>query len=221
MEIWLDTVDTETIEQAKQMGILHGITTNPSIAAKAKEGLEDLLEKLLKVQSGPVTAQVTAEEESGMIRQGEALHQFSDRLIVKVPVTAQGLKAIYALTQKKIPVMATAIFDPIQVLLAARAGALYVAPYVSTICEADIEGIEQFKAMFRLLERYKLPAKLLAASLKSTEHIRHSLDIGAHAVTLSKEVFTSFIEPHPETIKRIHRFADDWKGAPKRRSLPL
>lgn len=221
MEIWLDTADFELIETAKQMGILHGVTTNPSIVAKCNLNLEELLEKLLQIQKGPVTVQVTADEVSKMIQQGEALHQFSNRILIKIPVTERGLKAIYALSQKKIPTMATAVFDLNQVLLASRAGAEYIAPYFSTMIEADLEGQDHFKAMFRLIERYKLPSKLLAASLKSSEQVRQCAELGAHAVTLNKDVFLSFVENHPDTLKTIDRFTKEWKSAKERKSLPL
>ncbi len=221
MEIWLDTADLELIENAKQMGILHGVTTNPSIIAKSKMEMEELLEKILALQSGPLTVQVTANESAKMIEQGKALAQFSDRLIVKVPVTAEGLKAIHALTQNKIPVMATAVFDLNQVLLAARAGATYIAPYFSAICEMDMEGISQFKEMVKLLKEYQYPSKLLAASLKSPEQVRQCAEMGAHAVTLNSEVFSAFVDDHEETMKRIEKFSKDWKTAKERKRLPL
>jgi transaldolase len=129
MEIWLDTAELDLVQTAKEMGILHGVTTNPSIIAKSKMGMEDLLEKLLQMQPGPVTAQVTAEEAPEMVKQGSSLRQFSNRIIVKVPVTTEGVKAIYGLKLLQIPVMATAVFDSNQVLLAAKAGAAYNAPY--------------------------------------------------------------------------------------------
>jgi transaldolase len=221
MEIWLDTADFDLIESAKEMGILHGVTTNPSIAAKSNMQLEDLLEKLLQIQSGPVTAQVTAEDAKKMIEQGESLYRFSNRIIVKVPVTREGLKAIHGLSQKKIPVMATAVFDSNQVLLAARAGATYIAPYFSSICELDMSGVDLFKAMFVLLDRYKYTAKLLGASLKSAEQVRQCSEIGTPAVTLNKEVFLSFIENNPETLKRVEKFSKDWQSAKARKTLPL
>ncbi|HSX25668.1 MAG TPA: transaldolase family protein [Chlamydiales bacterium] len=221
MEIWLDTSDLNLVEQAKQMGILFGVTTNPSIVSKSKLGMEDLLEQLLKIQKGPVTAQVTAEKAPEMIQQGEALFRFSNRLLIKIPVTGEGLKAIYALSQNKIPVMATAVFDPNQVLLAASAGASYIAPYFSLICEDDIHGIEPLKAMLRLLHRYNFPSKLLAASLRNPEQVKECAEIGAHAVTLNEKVFNAFIEDHQLTRQAIDRFARDWKNAPKRKSLPL
>ena len=221
MEIWLDTADIGLIENAKQMGILYGVTTNPSIVAKSKESLEDLLKNILQKQSGPVTVQATAKEAPKIIQQGEALYQFSNRIMVKVPVTRDGLKAIHALNQKKIPTMATAVFDPNQVLLSASAGATYIAPYFSSICESDMQGPELFKEMHRLLERYKFPSKLIAASLKSAEQVRQCVEIGVRAVTLNGEVFLAFIENHPETLKRVDRFDKDWATAKERKSLPL
>lgn len=221
MEIWLDTADFGLIETAKQMGILHGVTTNPSIVAKSKLAIEDLLEKILAMQSGPVTAQVTAADSAKMIEQGLALSQFSDRIVVKVPVTTEGLKAIYALSQKKIPLMATAVFEPTQVLLAAKAGAAYIAPYFSSICEADPSGVTEFSSMLKLLRHYHLPAKLLAASLKTPEHVRECIELGADAVTINGEVFSAFIENRQETMERLQKFEKDWKGAKASKKIPL
>jgi len=220
MQIWLDTVDFSLIEKARQMGILYGITTNPSIAAKSNMHLEDLLEKLLAIQNGPVTAQVTANEASRMIIQGEALFNFSNRIIVKIPATGEGFKAIHALSPR-IPTMATAVFDVNQVLLSAKAGAAYIAPYYSRICEADIDGIEAIRAMLGLLQRYGFSSKLLAASLQSPEQVKELAEMGAHAVTLKEDVFRSFIGDNPLTLQSLDRFALDWAQAKQRRSLPL
>lgn len=221
MEIWLDTVDFDLIESAKAMGVLYGITTNPSILAKSQLRVESLLDKILHIQNGPVTAQVTAADSAKMVLQGEDLYKFSNRIIVKVPVTQEGLKAIHILKAKNIPVMATAVFDLGQVLLAAKAGATYIAPYFSSICELDMSGFDQFKSMSTLLERYQYPAKIIAASLKSAEQVRQCLEIGTQAVTLNKEVFSSFIENHPETTKRLDKFSKDWQAAQKPMTLLL
>lgn len=220
MQIWLDTIDCSLIEKARQMGILYGVTTNPSIAAKSDMHFEDLLEKILAAQSGPVAAQVTSNEASRMIAQGEALFKFSNRIIVKIPATEEGFKAIHALSPR-IPTMATAVFDMNQVLLAAKSGAAYIAPYYSLICEADIDGIEAIRAMLALLQRYGFPSKLLAASLHSSEQVRELAEMGAHAVTLKEHVFQSFIGDNPRTLQSLDRFALDWAQAKRRRSLPL
>ena len=221
MEIWLDTADRSEIERAKEMGLLHGVTTNPSIVAKSKRGLEELLEELLKIQEGPVTAQVTAFDSEAMIKQGQALYDFSNRIYVKVPVNPEGLRTIHALSKRQIPVMATAVFNPSQVLLAARAGAQYIAPYFSKICDADRDGIEQLKAMLRLLSRYQFSSKLIAASLRSGEQVNECAEIGAHAATLNPEVFASFVESPAETVQCLQKFEKDWKTAKACRILPL
>jgi len=213
MEIWLDTSDLDLIEKAKSLGILHGVTTNPSIAAKSGLSLEDLLSKILAIQPGPVTAQVTAEDAAEMVRQGEALRKFSDRIIVKVPVTAEGLKAIARFNESHIPTMATAVFNLNQVLLAASAKAQYIAPYFSHICEEEREGIEVMQSMLRLLNRYQFSSKIIAASLRTPEQIRECCEMGAHAVTLNGKVFHEFIEDHPQTVKSVDRFNHDWKEA--------
>ncbi len=220
MQIWLDTIDFSLIEKARQMGVLYGVTINPSVAAKSDMQFEDLLEKILAAQNGPVAAQVTSNEASRMIVQGEALFKFSNRIIVTIPATAEGFKAIHALSPR-IPTMAIAIFDMNQALLSAKAGAVYIVPYYSLICEADINGIEAIGAMLGLLQRYGFPSKLLAASLDSSEQVRELAEMGAHAVTLKEDVFLGFIGDNPRTLQRLDRFALDWAQAKQRRSLPL
>jgi len=219
MEIWLDTANLSLIEQASKMGILHGVTTNPSIVAKSNLSLEDLLQKIFSLQSGPVTAQVTALNAEEMIRQGKNLHKFSDQIIIKVPTTAEGLKAMRALSQAQIPVMATAIFDINQVLLAAHAKANYIAPYFSRICEDDMNGVNILKGMLSLLSRYSFSSKLIAASLHTAEQVRECCEMGVHAVTLTDKVFCEIIGDHPQTVKSVNKFAKDWKEAKKNKTL--
>ena len=204
MEIWLDTANLESISEAESLGVLAGVTTNPTIVAKSSMPIEKLLEKILLRQKGPVTAQVTADQSTQMVTQAKDLFRLSNRIIIKVPVTREGLKAIYLLSQEKIPVMATAIFDTNQVLLSARAGASYIAPYYSRICEAEIDGILAMKEMLKMLHRYQFPAKLIAASLKTPEQVKECAEMGCHAVTLNEKVFAKLIENHPSTMEAIN-----------------
>lgn len=221
MQIWLDSADVGLIEKARDLGILFGVTTNPSIIAKAEWPLEEVLEKILRLQTGPVTAQVTAPDAAAMIGQAEALHRFSERILIKIPVTQEGLKAIRALAGKKIPTMATAIFDLNQILLAASAGASYVAAYFSRICEEDMNGFESLKQMLRFLNRHHFSSKFMAASLRSAEQVRECADMGADAVTLNEKVFKEFVEDHPMTVQAVDKFTKDWAHAKKRSKLPL
>ena len=221
MEIWLDSVDLALIEKANQMGILHGVTTNPTIVSQSAHNLEDLLSKILDLQKGPLAVQVTGKESGSMIVQGKALHAYSNRILVKISATGEGIKAIHALTGLKIPTMAADVFDQNQVLLAARAGAEYAAPCYSGICEADMNGSEALKAMLRLLHRYNYSSKILASSLKTPEHLKECSEMGTHGAAIDEKVFAELIEDHPMTLKSVNRFVKDWKKAKERKVLPF
>jgi transaldolase len=184
MEIWLDTADLELIGSAKQMGILHGVTMNPS---------KGVLEKLLSSQSGPVSVQLTTSSSPKMVDQARSFQAISPRILVEIPVTEEGLKAIHQLAGEKVPTVATGVLDLNQALLAARAGAFYIAPQFSRICEEDMDGIEIVKSMLRLLHRYQFSSKLMASSIGSTEQIKECVEMGAHAVVLNERVFRDFL----------------------------
>lgn len=219
MEIWLETANLSAVQKANRLGVLHGIFTNPSIVAHSGLAMEDLVQKLLDNQKGPVTAQVVSSKADEMIRQGEALFSFSNRIYVKVPMTCEGLRVIHVLTEKKIPVIATAVFDLNQTLLAARAGAVYISPYFSNICEAEQDGINEIRMMVELLQRYHFASKILATSLSSTEHVRECAAMGIDAVTLNETLFDEYVNDHPATLKKIKNFDREWKGAIKSKLL--
>ena len=213
MEIWLEPSDLEYIANAAKMGLLYGVSTNPSIVARSDETVDEFLHQLLEIQNGPVAVQVTASKAHKMIQQGRSLHRFSHRVFVKIPVTAEGLVAISALQKEAIPTVATAVFETQQALLAARAGAQYIAPYYAKICEEEMEGQEIVRAMLRLVAHYKYPSKLLALSFSTPEQVKECCEMGIDAVGLNKQVFHRFIEDHPLTVKSMKRFASDWKEA--------
>jgi TalC/MipB family fructose-6-phosphate aldolase len=206
MEIWLDTIDLKTIEKAKNIGLLDGITTNPTILAEGKKTPEDILEELLNSFSGPLAVQVTVRSEEGMIEQGKDLFDFSDRIIVKVPVTSEGLGAIYHLSLANIPVMATAIFEPMQAFLASQAGACYVVPYFSHIGENALEVCQTIQNM-------DLSSHLLIASLKKPEQFLQCASLKFDAVTLKGPLFDACLNPPQQTLDQIERFEASWQNA--------
>lgn len=218
MEIWLDSVDADTIRLGSKIGI-SGVTTNPSIIADSEKSLEDALEGVLKSHRGPVTAQVLADDAPTMIEQGETLRDFSERIIVKIPVTLEGLKAIAALNKLRFPVMATAIFTPLQALLACRAGADYLAPYFSRIEKEGSSAFEAIDTMLTLIEQYEFKTKVVVASLKTLEHICICLELGVHAVTLKEDLFEKLLTDHASTLKCLEQFTKDWKNAKPSRLL--
>lgn len=213
MDIWLDTTDIKTIALGSKLGILEGVTTNPSLIAESGKALEEVLRDILKTQSGPVTAQVTAVDHSNIVEQAETLHDFSDRIIVKIPVTQEGLKAMHSLSHLEIPIMATAIVTPYQALFACHAGAHYLAPYYSRMPK----GVDALEEILLFLDRYAFETKLLVASLKTEEHIEDCFQLGVDAITLKKELFQTFIADQSGTFEALDRFSSDWKkGKPSK-----
>jgi TalC/MipB family fructose-6-phosphate aldolase len=213
MEIWLDTINIGLIKLAKKLGILHGVTTNPSIISQSKSALEDIIAQILEAQSGPVTVQVLAEEASMMIEQGLRLKEFSSRIVIKVPLTPDGLETIHTLSLKKIPTMATVVFDPSQVLLASAAGATYVAPYISQIERQNEDSDETVKQMLSIIGHARSQTKIIAASIQHVQQVKHFASMGIHAITLKDQVFLNLIQTHQLTNEGIERFAVDWKKA--------
>ncbi len=214
MELWLDTLDADTITKAYALGLLHGVTTNPSLLSHSKHHLDSILEELLELQPGPVAVQVTSEFTTGQVMQAQRLYAFSHRLIIKVPVTTEGLQTIHQLKKANIPVMATAIFHPRQVLVAAMAGANYLAPYLRGI--HDYVGEDPFHVLQQMqciLQKYAFPASILAASLRSPDDVVRCAQIGVAAVTVKSEVFAALITESDATRHHVNRFAADWQAS--------
>ena len=217
MEIWLDTADLTTIGQAEELGILHGITTNPTLVSKSGLSLEDLLDKLLDSQNGPVAVQVVGDRSSDIINQAELLTAHSPRVIVKVPLTIEGLKTIRRLTEKNIAVMATAIFEPYQALLAFKAGAHYLAPYLGRIKDFGLNPHEVLASMQELQENYNFQGKIIAAGIRDLDTFMFCALYGVAAATLNEENFKELLEKHDGTEKAVSRFREDWKEAKESR----
>lgn len=213
MEFWLDTIDPAAIEYAKDLGLLHGVTTNPAILAQASSPAEDVIEQLLTLFSGPLAVQVTLPSAAEMIEQGKDLYDFSSRIIVKVPVTEEGILAIHRLSYNGIPVMATAIFEPIQAIIAVKAGASYVAPYFSYLGD-------QALPVCSTIQRCLIPkSKLLVAALTTPSQVAACAEEGFSAVTLKATLFKQCLISSPQTLEHLSRFNEAWKKAPPSKLL--
>lgn len=211
MEIWLDTCNSQAIKAACQYGIIFGITTNPSILAKANADPETIINRLLDEQDGPVAVQVVTENSEEMITQALKLHSISERVIVKVPVTQQGLIAMKTLSEREVPLMATAVFNPNQALLAALAGADYLAPYVGRMYNSGIDAVEALETIKCIYNHYKLETRIIAAALQSREQITACAKMGIHAVTLKESLFNQFIANDSYTLESLESFNADWE----------
>ena len=213
MDIWLDTTQKKFIQNAKRLGLLAGVTTNPQLIAQTQRSLKDILKELLNDQEGPVAVQVVADQADEMVQQGQALYDFSTRLIIKVPVTKGGLEAIHLLKRQGIPTLATVVFHPRQAFMAALAGADYVAPYISRIEQANDNPWLMLQQTQNLFKQYELKTKILGASLKNVEQVLKCAEMGLHSITIKEEIFEQLFADHPQTIECIEHFVQVWKNS--------
>ena len=212
MEIWLDSCSREAVRAACKYNFIYGITTNPSLLSRTKEDPRALICDLLELQNGPVAVQVISLDCEEMVLQALALNALSSRIIVKIPVTQQGLAAMKALAQEHVPVMATAVFQPNQALLAALAGADYVAPYLGRMLDAGIEAHTALQSMQTIYQQYGFKTKILAAAIKTPEQITACAEIGIPAITLKSTLFEQFLCDDPCTLDSLQTFAEDWQA---------
>lgn len=213
MEIWLDTINIPSVKKAKSLGILNGVTTNPSLLSGAKSPLKEVLIELLTHQEGPITAQVVASDCDEIVKQALALVEISRRIIVKIPFSVEGLKAIDILSHQGIVTMATVIFTPQQALLAAKAGAQYIAPYLGRMEANGIDPWNTLETMLKIYKNYEFSTKILAASIRDVSQVIRCAEMGVHAVTLKDQVFEQLLETDPMTHQGISQFAVDWEKA--------
>lgn len=206
MQIWLDTIDLDAIRDAEESGIIFGVTTNPTILSKAKN-LKDTIQHLLMLQEGPVAVQVTSQDAASMIEEGRAIAAFSERMVVKIPVNHNGLKAMRELCEEQVPVLATSVFDASQAVLAANVGAAYVAPYFSHMENPK----EVLKSIVGIYQENFFDTRIVVASLKNVEDLIYCAEIGVDAVTIKEDLYYKLIAGHPLINKSEEKFSSDWK----------
>lgn len=211
MDIWLDTTHIQTIKKAVKLGVLSGVTTNPTLLAQSKRDIEEVLEDLLHHQEGPVTVQVVSNDVNEMVQQGQNFYSLSNRLIIKVPMTENGLEVIHLLSRQGIPTMATVIFHPRQALMAALAGADYVAPYLGRLEKAGEDPWAILKNIAHMFSIYRLNTKILGASLQTVEQGLKCAEIGIYGITVKDELFEKLIENDPMTVQSVEQFTKDWQ----------
>lgn len=211
MEIWLDSTNIDTIREAANMGILHGITTNPTILSKSNIKLEELLKQLLDVQSGPITVQAVGKTASEMVLQAKNLNAFSPRILIKIPCTQEGFKAMKSLSSLSIRSMATAAYTPLQAFFAYQAGAEYTAIYLSRIADAGADSMHVMTQIQHLRKNYCMQGKLLAASIRFQQQVEKCLEIGVNAITIDDKLFREMMSDHPLTVERLQSFEKDWQ----------
>ncbi len=223
MKIFLDTSNVDEIKEGVELGLVDGVTTNPTLAAKeAGKGktFSEVIKEILAITPGPVSVEVVATDYENMMKQALKVSQLGSNAVVKIPMTLDGLKAIKSLKEKRIPVNCTLIFNPLQALLAAKSGAEYVSPFVGRLDDIGEDGmqiIDQIKTMF---VNYGIGTKILVASIRNPVHVLRSAVIGADVVTLPFDVLKK-LPSHPKTDEGLKRFLDDWKKVSPSGEFPL
>ncbi|HNX41293.1 MAG: Transaldolase [Candidatus Aminicenantes bacterium ADurb.Bin508] len=210
MKFFLDTANIENLKQALDWGLCDGVTTNPSLIAK--EGNKDYkkhLKKICKLVKAPVSAEVIAEKSDAMVEEARILAALDDNIVVKIPATFEGLKAVKTLTAEKIRTNVTLIFSPSQALLAAKAGATYVSPFVGRLDDISVSGMDLIRDILTIFSNYMLDTEVIVASVRHPQHVVESALLGADVVTLPLDVLKKLMS-HPLTDSGIEKFLSDW-----------
>lgn len=211
MKIFLDTANLESIKKFNDMGLLDGITTNPSLMSKEKGNPKDAMEEITKIIKGDVSLEVVSTDYSGMIEEGKRLRQYGDNVVVKVPMTPDGLKACKSLSSEGIPVNVTLVFSPNQALLAAKSGAKYVSPFIGRLDDIGQDGMNLIQDIKDIFKNYPhLKTEILVASVRHPMHVVDAAKIGADVVTLPPGVLDKMLQ-HPLTKIGLENFLKDWE----------
>ena len=214
MKIFIDTANLDEIREINDWGILDGVTTNPSLIAKAGGDFKETIKRICQIVDGPVSAEVIATDAQGMIAEGRELAKIHKNVYVKCPMTTEGLKATKTLSSEGIRVNVTLIFSANQALLAAKAGAAFVSPFLGRLDDGGHDGMELIHDICAIFENFEIPTEVLAASIRDPVHVRDCAIAGAHIATIPYGVLKK-LPSHPLTDKGLAAFLADWEKVPK------
>ncbi|RIV17537.1 fructose-6-phosphate aldolase [Alicyclobacillaceae bacterium I2511] len=214
MKIFIDTANVAEIRNAAEMGILSGVTTNPSLIAKEGRDFHEVLREIVELVDGPISAEVVSLDAEGMVDEGVRLAAIHKNIVIKVPMTAEGLKAVHRFAQRGIRTNVTLVFSATQALLAARAGGSFVSPFVGRLDDISFDGIELISDIAEIYEIHGIETEIIAASIRHPMHVIQAAKAGSHIATCPYAVIDKMIK-HPLTDQGIERFLADWSSVPK------
>ena len=213
MKIFMDTADVTEIREAASMGMVDGVTTNPSLIAKTGKPFNKVIEEICGIVDGPVSAESVSPDAEGMMKEAREYSGIHKNVVVKIPMTAEGLKAVTICTAEGIKTNVTLVFQSIQGLLAAKAGASYVSPFIGRLDDICQEGMDMVGDLLDMLHNYDYKTEVIVASIRHPIHVVQSALLGAHVVTLPFKVFDRLVN-HPLTDSGIEKFLADYKKIP-------
>ena len=211
MMIFLDTGNTKEIKEAASWGILDGVTTNPSLVAKEGRSFKDLLIEICSIVDGPISAEVVSVEAAAMIKEGKDLAKIHKNIVVKVPLIPEGLKATKAMASEGIRVNVTLCFSPTQAIIAAKAGAWCVSPFIGRLDDVSSDGMALIRQIVTIYKNYDYKTLVLVASVRHPQHVVEAAMVGGHICTMPFSIFLQLFK-HPLTDLGLKKFLDDWKA---------
>jgi len=214
MQFFIDTADVGEIKKALAMGLCDGVTTNPSLVAKTGRSFEDVLKEIVALVPGPISAEVTATEAEGMLKEARHYAKFGAQVVVKIPLIVEGLKAVKVLAGEGVKTNVTLCFSAVQALLAAKAGATYVSPFVGRLDDISQDGMALIADIVQIYRNYRFDTKVLVASVRHPVHVLEAAKLGADVATIPYAVIDQLAK-HPLTEAGLKKFLADWEKVPK------
>ena len=210
MKFFIDTANIEEIKKAKELGMLDGVTTNPTLVSKEDRDFEELIKEICGIADGPVSAEVVSTDSEGMINEARELARLADNIVVKIPLIKEGLKAVRTLTGDGIKTNVTLCFSPIQALMAAKAGAAYLSPFVGRLDDISHKGMDLVEQILVIYENYGFDTEVIVASIRNPLHVIDAALMGADIATIPYKVMEQLIK-HPLTDIGLEKFLADWE----------
>ncbi|VVT00741.1 fructose-6-phosphate aldolase [Rhizobium sp. EC-SD404] len=210
MKFFVDTADVAEIRELNDFGLLDGVTTNPSLIMKSGRDYKEVTKEICDIVEGPVSAEVTATDYDGMMREADVLGAIADNVCIKLPLTLDGLKACKALTEQGKLVNVTLCFSANQALLAAKAGATFISPFIGRLDDIHLDGMDLIREIRQIYDNYGFDTEILAASIRTANHVKEAALIGADVITAPPATLKALVK-HPLTDKGLETFLEDWK----------
>lgn len=215
MKFFIDTANVKEIKEANALGLVDGVTTNPSLVAKEGRDFKDLIKEICTIVDGPISAEAVSLDADGMIKEARELSKIHKNIVVKIPMTPEGLKAVKVVSKEGIKTNVTLVFSPSQALLAAKAGATYVSPFVGRLDDISHIGMDLIEQILIIFDNYGFETEIIVASIRNPLHVVDAALMGAHVATIPYNVMLQ-LSKHPLTDIGIKRFLDDWEKVPKK-----
>ncbi|HEY4543179.1 MAG TPA: fructose-6-phosphate aldolase [Tissierellaceae bacterium] len=209
MKLFIDTANVEKIKEINELGVVDGVTTNPSLVSKEGKDFKELIKEISEIVDGPISAEVISLDAPGMIKEARELCEINKNIVIKIPMTKEGLKAVKILSSENIKTNVTLIFSINQALLAVKAGATYVSPFIGRLEDIGSDGLKLVEDLVEIFNKFNIETEIIAASLRSTKHVEEVAKVGSHIATIPYEVFIKMIN-HPLTDSGIEQFLSDW-----------